>query len=222
VTVEYYYNYCIPRYPLSCFLFKTSKVSKTRLCLRLQMQLAQLSTIDRAGSYLLKPTRYRMYKPSISQPSARVKTNINIDRSPHLWDIGCVQGQFHGYCWNDCGVRIEVIGKETKISARYQHKTQFSHIMWDGLSRNSAVIMGVQKGEMSKWSWLMRWSSRDTWANPYISCRWCLDQSVRPLLLSNTFCSWSNIIEEYMYRPLSIDISVGAAWLNSQSRWYSL
>jgi hypothetical protein len=61
-------------------------------------------------------------------------------------------------------ITIEIIAGEKQCSLWYQHgKNKFSHSVYTWRSCSfftSAVIMGVQMGEMSKLGWLIRCSSR--------------------------------------------------------------
>jgi hypothetical protein len=66
-------------------------------------------------------------------------------------------------------ISVEIIIGEKQYSLWYQHKkNKFSHsnYTWRSCSLlTSAVIAGVQMGEMSKLVWLIGWSSRDMLAD---------------------------------------------------------
>jgi hypothetical protein len=66
-------------------------------------------------------------------------------------------------------ISIEVIAGEKQYFLWYQHKqNKFIHSNYTWLRCSlltSAVITGVQMGEMSKLGWLIGWSSRDMWAD---------------------------------------------------------
>jgi hypothetical protein len=64
-----------------------------------------------------------------------------------------VHALFQGYCYSQSTIRIEVITKEANPLHGTNIKTQFSHIIYTGWSCSfltSALMMGVQMGEMSK------------------------------------------------------------------------
>jgi hypothetical protein len=49
-------------------------------------------------------------------------------------------------------------------------------------------MIGVQMRQISKLDLLIGWATTDMCLIPCISCRWCSDQSAKPLLFSSIFC----------------------------------
>jgi hypothetical protein len=93
-----------------------------------------------------------------------------------------------------------------KFSVWYQHKKRkISCLICTGRSFfTSAVITGVQMGEMSNLGWLIGWSIRDVNGLLVISCM-CMVQSARSSLNSNIFlwrssyACWANF--DFSSRP---------------------
>jgi hypothetical protein len=117
------------------------------------------------------------------EPSARAKKNINLIK-PYTYEA-----------LHQRTITIEIITGEKRYSLWYHHKkNKFCHSIYTWRSVvffffTSAVLTGVQMGQMSKLGWLTGWCSRDIWADSlYFMCMWCLVQSARLSLLSNIFC----------------------------------
>jgi hypothetical protein len=66
-------------------------------------------------------------------------------------------------------ISIEIIIGEKRYSLWYQHKKNkcslSNYTWWSCSFFISAVITGVQMGEMSKLGWLIGWPSREMWAD---------------------------------------------------------
>jgi hypothetical protein len=83
-------------------------------------------------------------------------------------------------------ISIEITIGEKQYSLWYQHKKNYT---WQSCNFfTSAVIMGVQMGEMSKLGWLIGWSSRDMWADSLYFLYMVLGS------LCKTFASFQHIV----------------------------
>jgi hypothetical protein len=154
----------------SCFYLKHSpvyiskhNVSETRFCLRFQVKPTQLCPNDGASPYLRTP---------VPAPRQGIQAKLSINHLRELrqnvWGVAPQNYLDRSHHWRD------------EFSEWHQHKkNKFFY--------SSAVVRGVQMGEMSMLGWLIGWSIRDMWVGS-LYFLYVLFDSARPSLHSNIFC----------------------------------
>jgi hypothetical protein len=126
-----------------------------------------------------------------------------IKKTPHVWGLAPEYYQNRSHHWRE------------NFSVWYQHKKRtFSHLMCTGRSSSfffftSAVLMGVQMGDMSKLGWPNGPAETCGWIS-CISCMWRLVQSGRPSLHSHIFCG---LLHTYVGLILIFQADLGSGYI---------